>query len=64
MTMNLNHIWMNLFGTTQWFGINIGFWVSMFVIAMVVVVMNVVFWGMKPKRKAVKAAVDKLGEKR
>jgi len=55
---------MNLFGTTQWFGINIGFWVSMFVIAMVVVVMNVVFWGMKPKRKAVKAAVDKLGEKR
>lgn len=62
--MNLNHIWMNLFGTTQWFGIDIRFWVSMFVIAIVVVVMNVVFWGMKPKRKAVEAAIDKQGEKR
>lgn len=62
--MNLNNIWMSLFGTTQWFGIDMGFWVSMFVIAIVVVVMNVVFWGMKPKRKAVEAAIDKQGEKR
>lgn len=62
--MNLNHIWMNLFDTTQWFGIDIGFWVSMFVIAIVVVVMNVVFWRMKPKRNAAPAAVDKQGEKR
>ncbi|HML33347.1 hypothetical protein [Sporomusa sphaeroides] len=62
--MNLNHIWMNLFGTTQWFGIDIGFWVSMFVIAIVVVLINVVFWRMKPKRKTVEAAVDKQGEKR
>lgn len=49
--MNLNTIWLSLFGTTQWYGIDMGFWVSMFVCVLIVIVMNVVFWGMKPKRK-------------
>jgi CBS domain containing-hemolysin-like protein len=53
--MNLNHIWINLFGTTQWFGVDMVFLVSMLLCAIVVILMNVVFWGMKPKRKAVKA---------
>lgn len=49
--MNLNPIWTNLFGTTQWFGVNMGFWAAMLVCAVVVILMNAVFWGMKPKRK-------------
>ncbi len=48
--MNWNNIWMTLFGTTQWFGLNIGFWVSLAVVALIVIVMNLVFWGMKPKK--------------
>lgn len=36
--------------TTQWLGLNIGFWVSLAVVALIVVVMNLVFWGMKPKK--------------
>ncbi|MFV0242316.1 MAG: conjugal transfer protein [Lacrimispora sphenoides] len=57
--MNLSRLWMNLFGTTQWLGINLGFWVSMFLCALIVVVMNVVFWGMKPKRNEDNTAEDK-----
>jgi len=57
--MNLTHLWMNLFGTTQWLGINLGFWVSMFLCALIAVLMNVVFWGMKPKRNEDNAAEDK-----
>ena len=48
--INWANIWLKLFGTTQWMGIDIGFWVSMLLCALIVVVMNVVFWGMKPKR--------------
>ena len=47
--MNWNEIWMTLFGTTEWLGLNIGFWISMAVVMLVIIVMNVVFWGMKPK---------------
>ncbi|HMM06921.1 MAG TPA: conjugal transfer protein [Clostridiales bacterium] len=61
--MNLTNIWLKLFGTTQWFGIDMGFWVAMFVCVIIVVVMNVVFWGMKPKRNAVEA-VDRQRKKR
>ena len=42
---------MKLFGTAEFLGLNIGFWVSMAVVAVIVVLMNVVFWGMKPKEK-------------
>lgn len=45
--MNWNKIWMSLFGTFEWLGLNIGFWVSM---AVVVILINVVFWSMKPKK--------------
>ena len=50
--MNWKDIWMTLFGTADLFGLNMGFWVSMAVVALIVVVMNVVFWGMKPQKKA------------
>ncbi|MCD7785292.1 MAG: hypothetical protein LUH18_06930 [Oscillospiraceae bacterium] len=49
--MNWTDIWLILFGTTEFLGLNIGFWVSMAVVAVIVVLMNVVFWGMKPKEK-------------
>ena len=49
--MNWKDIWMTLFGTADLFGLNIGFWVSMAVVALIVVVMNVFFWGMKSQKK-------------
>ena len=49
--MNWTELWMKLFGTAEFLGLNIGFWVSMAVVAVIVVLMNVVFWGMKPKEK-------------
>lgn len=46
------NLWMKIFGATQWLGLDIGFWVSMGVVALIVVIMHVVFWGiMKPKKK-------------
>ena len=49
--MNWKDIWMTLFGTADLFGLNIGFWMSMAVVALIVVVMNVFFWGRKPQKK-------------
>ena len=48
--MNWKELWMTLFGTTKWLGLNIGFWVAMAVVLLIVIVMNVVFWSMKPKK--------------
>ena len=42
--MNWKEIWMTLFGTTEWLGLNIGFWVSMAAVALIVIVMNVILW--------------------
>ena len=53
--MNWKEIWITFFGTTECLGLNIGFWVSMAAVVLIVIVMNVVFWGMKPK----KAKTDK-----
>lgn len=33
---------------TELFGINMGFWVCLLVITIIVILMNVVFWSMKP----------------
>lgn len=54
--MNWKDIWMTLFGTVDLFGLDMGFWVSMAVVALIVVVMNAVFWGMKPRKKAISEA--------
>lgn len=48
--MNWATIWMNLFGVTSFLGINMGFWIGMAVVLWIVVLMNVVFWSMKPQR--------------
>lgn len=42
-------LWMKMFGTTELFGLNMGFWVSMTVVLMIVILMNAVFWNMKSK---------------
>lgn len=49
--MNWTTIWMNLFGTTSLLGIDMGFWVAMAAVLLIVILMNVVFWSMKPGRK-------------
>lgn len=48
--MNWTIIWMNLFGATSFLGINIGFWVGIAVVLLIVVIMNVIFWSMKPQK--------------
>lgn len=50
--MNWATIWMNLFGTTSFLGINIGFWVGMAVVLLIIIIMNVVFWRMKPSKSS------------
>lgn len=49
--MKWMNLWMKLFGTAELFGLNMGFWVAMAVVAAIVVLMNVIFWNMKPKEK-------------
>ena len=60
--MNWNELWMTVFGTTHWLGLDLGFWASLAVVALIVVamiaavflivvLMNAVFWGMKPQKK-------------
>ena len=48
--MNWTMFWMKLLGTTSFWGINMGFWVGMIVVLLVVVLMNVVFWSMPPQK--------------
>ena len=49
--MNFSNIWMSIFGTTTWLGLDMGFWVSMGISLLVAVAMNIVFWSMKPYKK-------------
>ena len=48
--MNWKEIWMALLGTTEWLGLNMGFWVAMPAVVLIVILMNVIFWGIKPKQ--------------
>lgn len=43
-------LWMSLFGSTSFCGIDMGFWVAMSVVLLIVILMNAVFWGMHPKK--------------
>lgn len=49
--MNWTQIWIDLFGTTEWLGLNMGFWMANAAVLVIVVIMNVVFWSMKPLPK-------------
>lgn len=48
--MNWTNMWMDLFGTTTLWRVNMGFWVAIGVVFLIVVLMNLLFWGMKPKK--------------
>ncbi len=52
MKVNWIALWMKIFGTTEFLGLNMGFWVSMAVVALIVIIMNVIFWSMKPLNTA------------
>lgn len=49
--MNWALIWIDLFGTTEWLALNMDFWVANGVVLVIVIIMNVVFWSMKPLPK-------------
>lgn len=48
--MTWTTIWIRLFGTTTLLGLDMGFWVALAVVALIVILMNVVFWTMCPKK--------------
>ena len=47
-----SELWMKLFGCTSFLGIDMGFWVALSAVLLIVIVMNTVFWGIKPKEKS------------
>ncbi len=47
--MNWTAIWTSLFGATSLFGVNMGFWAGMASVLLIVILMNVVFWSIKPQ---------------
>ena len=49
--MNWTNLWRELFGRTEFFGIDMGFWVAMAAVLLLVLLLNVLFWGMKPKHR-------------
>ena len=46
--MNWTQIWADVFGATEWMGLDMGFWVAFAAVVLIVVIMNVVFWSAKP----------------
>lgn len=48
--MKWTEIWVGLFGTTEFLGIDMGFWAAMAFVALTVIAMNAVFWSMKPQK--------------
>jgi len=49
--MTWTNLWMDLFGRTSFCGIDMGFWVALSAVLFIVILMNAVFWGIKPKEK-------------
>lgn len=45
--MNWTSLWLQLFGTTTWLNIDIGFWISMGASVLVAILMVIVFWSRK-----------------
>lgn len=49
--MNWTNLWIKLFRTTKFMGLDMGFWVSIAVVIVVVILMNVIFWNMELTEK-------------
>ena len=47
--MNLTNFYTNTFGTTELWGLNLGFYFTMLAVLLIVIIENVVFWSMKKK---------------
>lgn len=47
--MNLTNFYTTTFGTTELWGLNLGFYFTMLAVFIIVVIENVVFWSMKKK---------------
>ena len=61
--MNWSQLWINIFGTTTWANIDIGFWLSMGISLIIAIIMNIVFWSMKPYDKTKKAKLENKDNK-
>lgn len=48
--MNWATIWMNLLGTTSFLGIDMGFWMGMAAVLLIIILMNVVLWSVNPQK--------------
>lgn len=42
--------WLSVFGREDWLGLNMGFWVALVVVVLLIVAMNLVCWCL-PKRR-------------
>lgn len=49
--MTWSNLWMDLFGRTSFCGVDMGFWVALSAVLLIVILINAVFWGIKPKKK-------------
>lgn len=47
--MTWTKIWLQLFGTTTFMGLDMGFWITMLLVVLVVILMNIIFWSLKPQ---------------
>ena len=45
-------LWIKIFGRTEFLGLNMGFWAAVGAVLMIVIIMNVVFWSMKPLKNS------------
>ena len=61
--MNWNMLWLKLFGTTTLWGLNMGFWVSLGTVLLIVILMNALFWSLKPAPRSPRKGALILTEK-
>ena len=47
--MDWKELWLSLWGTTEFLGVDMGFWMAMAMIVLIVIVMNLVAWSLRPK---------------
>ena len=55
--MNWKELWMTLFGTCEWLGLNMGFWVSMAAVLLIVITHECHILGNENKPLQIAAAV-------
>ncbi len=49
--MNWSALWVKVFGTSSWLGLDMGFWMALLICLLVIFVMNVVVWSIHPKKR-------------